>query len=97
MELINLRLSATGATKKPVTQKHELGGPAAEHARKGERPAWFDNRMVTVPVYDGLALQPGNRLPGSAIVEQPTTTIVLPGDTGLSCDQWGNYLLEKAV
>ena len=52
--------------------------------------------MVTVPVYDGLALQPGNRLPGPAIVEQPTTTIVLPGDTGLSCDQWGNYLLEKA-
>ena len=97
VELINLRLSATGATKKPVTQKHELGGPAAEHARKGERPAWFDNRMVTVPVYDGLALQPGNRLPGPAIVEQPTTTIVLPGDTGLSCDQWGNYLLEKAV
>ena len=32
-----------------------------------------------------------------AIVERPTTTIVLPGDTGLSCDQWGNYLLEKAV
>ena len=96
VELINLRLSATGATKKPVTQKHELGGPAADHARKGERPAWFDNRMVTVPVYDGLALQPGNRLPGPAIVEQPTTTIVLPGDTGLSCDQWGNYLLEKA-
>ena len=96
VELINLRLSATGATKKPVTQKHELGGPAADHARKGERPAWFGNRMVTVPVYDGLALQPGNRLPGPAIVEQPTTTIVLPGDTGLSCDQWGNYLLEKA-
>ena len=96
VELINLRLSATGATKKPVTQEHELGGPAADHARKGERPAWFDNRMVTVPVYDGLALQPGNCLPGPAIVEQPTTTIVLPGDTGLSCDQWGNYLLEKA-
>ena len=96
VELINLRLSATGATKKPVTQKHELGGPAADHARKGERPAWFDNRLMTVPVYDGLALQPGNRLPGPAIIEQPTTTIVLPGGTGLSCDQWGNYLLEKA-
>ena len=97
VELINLRLSATGATKKPVTQKHELGGPAADHARKGERPAWFDNRMVTVPVYDGLALQPGNRLPGPAIVEQPTTTIVLPGDTGLSCDQWGITSWKKRI
>ena len=94
VELINLRLSATGATKKPETQKHELGSPAADHARKGERPAWFDNRMTTVPVYDGLALQPGNQLPGPAIIEQPTTTIVLPGDTQLGCDEWGNYLLE---
>ena len=93
VELINLRLSATGATKKPKTRKHELDSADAEHARKGERPAWFDNRMVTVPVYDGLALQPGNRLPGPAIVEQPTTTIVLPGDTELSCDEWGNYEL----
>ena len=94
VELINLRLSATGATKKPETQKHELGSPAADHARKGERSAWFDNRMTTVPVYDGLALRPGNQLPGPAIIEQPTTTIVLPGDTQLGCDEWGNYLLE---
>ncbi|MCY3750319.1 MAG: hydantoinase/oxoprolinase family protein [Gammaproteobacteria bacterium] len=94
VELINLRLSATGATRKPETRKHEPGGAAADHARKGERPAWFDNRMITVPVYDGLALRPGNRLPGPAIIEQPTTTIVLPGDTELSCDEWGNYLLE---
>ncbi len=94
VELINLRLSATGATKKPQTQKHKLGSPAADHARKGERPAWFDNRMTTVPVYDGLALRPGNQLPGPAIIEQPTTTIVLPGNTQLGCDEWGNYLLE---
>lgn len=95
VELINLRLSATGATKKPETQKHELGSPAADHARKGERPAWFDNRMTTVPVYDGLALRPGNQLPGPAIIEQPTTTIVLPGDSELRCDEWGNYLLTR--
>ena len=94
VELINLRLSATGATKKPETRKHELGSPAPDHARKGERPAWFGNRMVATPVYDGLALQPGNRLPGPAIIEQPTTTIVLPGDTRLSCDEWGNYELR---
>ena len=95
VELINLRLSATGATRKPETQKHELGGPAADHARKGARPAWFDNRMTAVPVYDGLALRPGNQLPGPAIIEQPTTTIVLPGDSELRCDEWGNYLLTR--
>ncbi len=97
VELINLRLSATGATSKPQTQKQALGSPASGHARKGERPAWFDNRMKTVPVYDGLALQPGNRLTGPAIIEQPTTTIVLPGATELACDQWSNYLLTRVL
>ena len=95
VELINLRLSATGATRKPKTQKHELGSCDADHARKNQRPAWFDNRMMVVPVYDGLALSPGNQLAGPAIIEQQTTTIVLPGSTRLSCDEWGNYLLER--
>ena len=94
VELINLRLSATGATPKPKTQKHELGSRDAGHARKGERLAWFDNKMTTVPVYDGLSLQPGNQLSGPAIIEQPTTTIVLPADAELDCDSWGNYLLR---
>jgi N-methylhydantoinase A len=94
VELINIRLTATGLTAKPVNKKHESGGVDAAHAIKAEREAWFENSMQVVPVYDGLALKAGNRIKGPAIVEQPTTTIVVPAATLLSCDDWGNYVLD---
>lgn len=94
VELINIRLSAIGLTAKPVTPKYEAGGKDASHAIKGEREAWFDKGMKSAPVYDGLALEPGNELRGPAIIEQPTTTIIVPEDTELSCDDWGNYVLQ---
>jgi N-methylhydantoinase A len=94
VELINIRLTATGLTEKPVHHKHASGGTDASHAKKGEREAWFENSMQMVSVYDGLMMQAGNVLDGPAIVEQPTTTIVVPVGTSLSCDDWGNYLLD---
>ncbi len=94
VELINIRLTATGMTTKPVSRKHDIEGDDAGHALKGEREAWFDNSMQLVPVYDGLALQAGNIIQGPAIIEQATTTIVVPVDTKLYCDEWHNYLLD---
>jgi len=94
VELINVRLTASGLTEKPVNKKHESGTVNAAHAIKSEREAWFENSMQVVSVYDGLALQAGNQIKGPAIVEQPTTTIVVPLGTLLSCDDWGNYVLD---
>lgn len=94
VELINVRLLAKGHTPKPVNRKQELQDKDASHAIKAEREAWFENGMQKVAVYDAIALQPGNSLDGPAIVEQATTTIVVPAGTGLYCDEWGNYLLS---
>lgn len=94
VELINVRLSAIGQSVKPVTQVFQAEGDDAAHAIKHNRDAWFDEDMQSVPVYDGLELRAGNSLRGPAIVEQPTTTIVVPADTSLRCDNWGNYILQ---
>ena len=94
VELINLRLVANGKTAKPGARQLPLVGEDASHALKKQRQAWFDNRMQAVDVYDALALQAGNRVRGPAIVEQATTTIVLPAGAELRCDEWGNYLVE---
>ena len=93
VELINLRITARGRTTKPAQERHELHGVAAAHARLGSRNAWFDGGFVETPVYDGLALVNGNRVAGPAIVVQPTTTIVIPPDFMLLCDEYNNYLM----
>ena len=93
VELINLRITARGKTTKPVQERHEPQDAGCEHARLGVRRAWFNDGFVGTPVYDGLALVNGNRVAGPAIVVQPTTTIVVPPDFILLCDEYNNYLM----
>ena len=60
------------------------------HARAPGSTASSSN----VPVYDGLELVNGNVVTGPAIIEQPTTTIVVPpGLRPASCDEYNNYLM----
>ncbi|MBI1731559.1 MAG: hydantoinase/oxoprolinase family protein [Gammaproteobacteria bacterium] len=93
LELINLRITARGRTEKPKQEKYQRQGGASTHARIGRRRAYFGGRFRDVPVYDGLKLDAGNRIAGPAIVVQPTTTIIVPPDFDLMCDDCMNYLM----
>ena len=93
VELINLRVTARGKTEKPAQEKHERSGADPNHALLGSRDAWFDDGFADTPVYDGLKLVNGNRVTGPAIVVQPTTTIIVPPDFALLCDEYNNYLM----
>ena len=93
VELINLRITARGKTDKPAQEKHEKTGSGSDHALLGARAAWFDDEFVDTPVYDGLKLVHGNRIDGPAVVVQPTTTIIVPPDFALLCDEYNNYLM----
>ena len=93
LELINLRITAYGKTFKPKLERYPKGSIDPAHARVGSRKAWFDGEFRELPVYDGLKLVNGNRVDGPAIVVQPTTTIVVPPDFDLICDDYQNYLV----
>lgn len=93
LELINLRVTARGRTEKPRQEKFRRRGTKSGHARVEKRRACFDGRFRDVQVYDGLKLDAGNRVPGPAIIVQPTTTIVVPPDFDLLCDDYRNYLM----
>jgi N-methylhydantoinase A len=94
VELINLRVSARGTTDKPRFEGSGYAGEDASAALKDRRRAYFDGEYAEVAVYDGLRLRHGNVVNGPAIVEQPTTTIVLPEDFDLRCDEFDNYLIH---
>ncbi len=94
IELINIRLTARGTTEKPRFKEMKGGGSDARHARKGSRRAYFGKGFLEVDVYDGLKMEPGNMITGPAIVEQPTTTIIITAGYDLVCDRYGNYVLH---
>lgn len=95
-ELINVRLTAFGRTSKPALTEDPSAGQDPSPAHKGTREAIFSGARIQADVYDGLALRRDNRIVGPAIVEQPTTTVVLIEGYALTVDAQGTYVIEPA-
>ena len=95
-ELINVRLTAFGRTTKPALAEDPSAGPDPSLAHKGTREATFSGSRIQVDVFDGLALRRDNRIVGPAIIEQPTTTVVLIEGYAMTVDAQGTYVIEPA-
>ena len=97
IEIINVRVQATGAVDKlqPVAGEWLGGEPAA--ALKGRREAWVPEEAAfrKVPVYDGHKLAGGQRIAGPAIVEEVTTSIVLTASWDAVVDRLGSLVLYR--
>ena len=94
-QIIYLRVKATGRTWKPEIRTIPAGGKDAAQARKRSRKCYFEKKMMESSIYDGDKLLGGNLISGPAIVEEKTTTVVIP--PGFSCcvDQYGGYDIQK--
>jgi len=95
LELINIRLQAVGETEKPRFKPTPRQDQDASKALKNNRQVFFEEDFINTPVYDGLVLRHGNMVFGPAIVEEPTTTIVVPPDFDLICDSYDNYIMYR--
>ncbi len=89
-EIVNLRVVGRGVADSEAMP--ESGG-AEGTALTGRRRAFFEGDFREVPVYDGHRLASGEDVVGPAIVEQETTTVVVPPEYQLTCDAFGNYLV----
>jgi N-methylhydantoinase A len=98
LELINLRLTAIGGTVKPVLQGEDWAGEDGEHARKAERSVWIPAMQcfAAIGVYDGTRLRCGNQIAGPALVELPTTTILIPPDYHAVVDPRGSFVVATS-
>ena len=84
IEVITWRGEARVVRAKPAltTNCTTSSGNGTSPAPRRERTAYFDAQAVDTPVFRGHELSPGARVEGPAIIEEPTTTIVvLPGST----------------
>ena len=89
-----VRVQSVGRTPKPELEPPSAGAGGEDAALRGRRPAWFGDRFVDTPVYDGEGLGAGQRLQGPAIVEERFTTIVLYPGHDAELDPYGNYRIR---
>jgi N-methylhydantoinase A len=97
IELRNLRLIASVKSSPIDLPKVEKTVRPANEAVKRRRACFFQGEWMDTPIYDGTLLGPGSAIQGHAIVEEPTSTLVIPPGFACSIDLYGNYVLKREV
>jgi N-methylhydantoinase A len=94
-EILYLRVRAIGAASKIKLRAAEPGSGRA--SLKGRRRAYFGRAhgWAEIDVHEGAAVRPGSIIPGPALVEDPTTTILIPHAFVCEVDGYGNFLLTR--
>lgn len=101
VELVNIESTVYGVLDQPPPQTIEAGTGDVELAVKTRRNMIFghgqDIETVLAPVYDGTRLGAGDVVAGPAVIEEVTTSIVLPPDWSARLDATGVYVLTDAA
>ena len=94
LELVNLRVRAIGALERPAPPR--LGRGEAASALRGARRIYFreEDGRVDCPIYDRGGLGAGASLTGPAILEETTSTTLVPPGCSASIDGYGNILIR---
>jgi N-methylhydantoinase A len=97
VELVALRVIATGATPNVEEALPEQGQHDLAKALMEVRPCYFGGAWIDTPNYDRAKLAVGIKIAGPAIIRQyDTTTVLLPKHTA-EVDTHGNILIWPAA
>jgi N-methylhydantoinase A len=94
-EIVNFRLTATGAVPKPPAPRWAGGGTLAQ-ARRIERAVHFGGESAPVPVYDRSRLPGATPFGGPCIVEEMGATTVIPPGWSATVGAWGELILARS-
>ncbi|MBI2767528.1 MAG: hydantoinase/oxoprolinase family protein [Chloroflexi bacterium] len=99
VQIVTLRVEATGAVRKAELVAHPEAGPDAAGAIMQRRPVWLAETgdFANCPIYAREELRPGNRFAGPAIVEQMDATTLVPPGWSARVDSYLNLILEAST
>ncbi len=94
-EIINFRVTAIGKMKKPPIEKKSLR--QNKLAPQGQGDVYFKEAgWVKCPFYDREQLTCGNQITGPAIIEEYTSTTVIPPDFDAHLDEYLNIIIRRS-
>lgn len=94
VQILTVRVLGLGELAKPDLPRPPAGSGASPEP-VGTRRAHdlAAGRITAFAVYRRESLEPGQQLPGPAIVEEGTATTVIFGDQQLAVDDFGHLLI----
>ena len=96
LEIANLRVVGKGQGQGVTIEEQELQGADPGHARVASTEVYFDGTYHETPVYDRGELDPGNRVPGPAIVIEDDSTVVVQPDHTAAVDRYANIEITRS-
>ena len=97
VQMVTFRVEAVGEVPRVPVQAAPLGPGDPGTAVVGGRTVHLDGRDWDCPIYEREGLEPGNRVPGPAVIEQmDTTTLVLP-DQRARVDAYRNLIIDMGT
>ena len=94
VEIVNIRIRATGKTEKPVLKKIEKGEENPEEAFIRWDYVYFDSKKLKTMVLSREKLKAGNRIKGPAVIVEYSSTTVIPPFSECYVDDYGSLILK---
>jgi N-methylhydantoinase A len=95
IQIVNFHLVARAPVPKPGLPQATVTGRRVEDTVIGARRVDFDTEGTREAVtYNGSLLEPGMKLQGPAVIQEPAVTLVVPPGEQVSVDAYGNYHVE---
>jgi len=95
-EFLTFRLKVTAPRRPVQLASSARAAGTVETARRGTRACLFDGgaKRVATPVYDWDRMEPGHKLAGPALVDDRTTTVLVPRGFACEVDPYRNLVLR---
>lgn len=94
-QVFELGLVARTSKVKPILERREIEGPEpSAQASRGQRQVYFGGEWHTTKLWEMDELRPGNVVEGPAVVEAPSTTLLIPPGGRARVDEWEFLWLE---
>jgi len=93
VEIVNLRLKATGAVPSPEIQPLPIETSDPSRAYLGTRPLYLTAGKTETRFYAGEKLQPGSKITGPALILRDDTTILIHSKDLAEVDPYLNLMI----
>ncbi|WP_033289462.1 hydantoinase/oxoprolinase family protein [Amycolatopsis jejuensis] len=97
VQIVSVRVELTGLRQTAgMAEPGKFGQDDPAAALVGTRSVYFERLggFTDTPVYDGTRVEPGNVIPGPAVIHEPGTTIVVCDGQEAMLDQYETYVIE---
>ena len=95
VEMLTLRLKASSPRAPFSLPEVGAGTEDPSQALKRRRTCRFSGKDIDTPIYDGEKVLAGNVIQGPAVIEEVTTTVVIPETYACTVDKYKNYVLTR--